>query len=202
LLADIISELEDNLSSARAPRVGAAFKRPSSRAWKDFRNKVNIPEDVRNRTASAYRQIDEWHDIVTSGSDPKIVNMPLELKVNDLRHDLPNLISELKKLESLSKLPELSNDARQLLVAASESSDGSIMFVEMNEGLIVQVDKQQFAETGNPRSEARWREAVEGLLRLGLIKRPRYDSDVIDVTHAGFEYADKLRSAGGSPTQA
>lgn len=202
LLADIISELEDDLSSARAPRVGDAYKRPSNRVWKDCRNRVSIPEDLRNRLGLAYRQIDEWLDIVASGLNPNIGSMALELKVNDLRHDLPNLITELKRLEGLSKLPTLSNDSRRLLLAASESSTGSVMFVEMNEGLIVQVDQQQFAETGNRRSEARWREAVEELLRLGLIKRPRHDSDVIDVTHGGFEYADKLRSAGGDSSPA
>jgi hypothetical protein len=56
----------------------------------------------------------------------------------------------------------------------------------------MQVDQKQFAETGNRRSEARWRAAVEELLRLGLIKRPRYDSDVNSLR---FEYADKRRSA-------
>ncbi len=197
LLADIVSELEDNLSSARAPRVGDVYKRPSNQAWKDFRNKVSIPEDLRNRLAFSYRQIDEWLDIVASGLSPNIGSIALELKVGDLRRDLPNLITELKKLEGLSKLPRLSDDAQRLLLAASVSSTGSIMFVEVMEGLIVQVDQQQFAETKNRRSEARWREAVEELLRLGLIKRPSHDSDVIDVTHAGFEYADKLRSAGG-----
>jgi len=197
LLADIISELEDNLVSARAPRVGDVYKRPSNQAWKDGRNKVDIPEDLRYRIASAYRQIDEWLDIVASGLSPNIGSMALELKVNDLRSCLPNLITELKKLEGLSKLPKLTNDAQRLLLAASGGSTGSIMFVEMMQGLIVQVDQQQFAETGDRRSEARWREAVEQLLRLGLIKRPSHDSDVIDVTHAGFEYADKLRSAGG-----
>jgi len=197
LLADIISELEDNLSSARAPRVGDVYKRPSTRVWKDSRNKVDIPEDLRSRIASAYRQIDEWLDIVASGLNPNMGSMALELKVNDLRHGLPALIGELKKLEGLSKLPKLSNDAQRLLLAASESSAGPIMLVEMNEGLIVQVGQQQFAETGNRRSEARWREAVEELIRLRLIKRPSYDSDVIDVTHSGYEYADTLRSAGG-----
>jgi len=164
--------------------------------WKDFRNKIDIPEDMRNRITSSYRQIDEWGDIVASGLNPNMGSMVLELKVNDLRLALPNLINELRKFEDLSKLTKLSNDAQQLLFAATASNNGSIMFAEMNEGLTVQVGKQQFAETGNRRSEARWREAVEELLRLGFIKRPRHDSDVVDVTHAGFEHAGKLRSAG------
>jgi predicted nucleotide-binding protein len=194
LMADLISELEDNLSSARAPRVGDVYKRPSSRVWKDCRNKLDIPPDVRHRTANAYKQIDEWLDIVVSGLSPNLGSMTLELKVNDLRHDLPNLIGELKKLEGLSQLPKLSNDAQELLLKASDEDGGSITVLEMNEGFVVQVNHQQFTETGNRRSEAKWRAAVDELLRLGLIKRPSRDADVIDVTHAGYQCADKLRS--------
>jgi hypothetical protein len=195
LIADLISELQDNLESARAPRVGDVYSRPSNRVWKNSRNKLNIPPDLRHSIANAYRQIDQWQDIVASGRSPNIGSMALELKVNDLRHALPNLISELKKHDDLSKLPTVSSDGQRLLLKASEDNAGSIMVVEMNEGLIVQVSELQFAETGNRKSEARWREAVDELVRLRLIRRPSPGSDILDVTHAGYEYADKLRSA-------
>jgi predicted nucleotide-binding protein len=195
LMADLISELEDNLESARAPRVGDVYSRPSNRVWKDSRNKLNIPPDLHRRVADAYRQIDQWQDIVASGVSPNMGNMALELKVNDLRNDLPNLISELKKVYDFARLPIVSSDGQRLLLKASEDNAGSVMVVEMNEGLIVQVNQLQFAETGNRKSEARWREAVDELVRLRLITRPSPDCDILDVTHAGYEYADKLRHA-------
>lgn len=199
-LADLISELEDNLHKARAPRVGDVYSRPSSRVWKEYRNRLDIPPEVRRRIANAYLQIDEWQDIVASGLSPNIGSMSLNIKVTDLSRDLPTLISELKKIDASSKLPKLSSDAQQLLLKASEDNAGSIMVVEINEGLIVQVDKVQFAETGNRKSEARWRQAVDDLVRLNLAKRPQSDSDILDVTHAGYEYAEKLRSAGAGPS--
>jgi hypothetical protein len=195
-LADLMSELEDNLHKARAPRVGDVYSRPSSRVWKEYRNRLNIPPDLHNRIGNAYVQIDEWQDIVASGLNPNMGSMTLNLKVTDLSRDLPNLISELKKIDVLSKLPKLSSDAQQLLLKASEDNAGPIMVVEMNEGLIVQIDKTQFAETGNRKSEARWRQAIDELLRLELARRPQPDSDILDITHAGYEYAEKLRSAG------
>jgi predicted nucleotide-binding protein len=200
LMADLISELEDNLDFARAPLVGDVYKRPSNRIWKDNRNKINIDPDLHHRVSNAYRQIDEWHDIAISGLNPNMGSMALELKVNDLRHELPTLIRELKKFESLAALPMLSTDAKDLLLKATESDAGSIVFVELMEGLVVQVNQHQFAEAGNRRSEARWREAVDELLRLKLIKHPSPDSDVINVTHAGYEYADRVRATlTGSP---
>jgi len=195
-LADLISELEDDLHKARAPRVGDVYSRPSSRVWKQYRNRLNIPSDVRKRIGNAYVQIDEWHDIVASGLNPNMGSMPLNLKVSDLSRDLPSLVSELKKIDALNKLPKLSSDAQQLLLKASEDNAGPIMVAEMNEGLIVQINKMQFAETGNRKSEARWRQAIDELLRLELARRPKWDSDILDLTHAGYEYAERLRSTG------
>jgi hypothetical protein len=157
---------------------------------------LNIPSDIRNRIGNAYVQIDEWHDIVASGLNPNMGSMPLNLKVTDLSRDLPTLISELKKIDALNKLPKLSSDAQQLLLKASEDNAGPVIVVEVNEGLIVQIDKMQFAETGNRKSEARWMQAIDELLRLELARRPKSDSDILDVTHAGYEYAKKLRSVG------
>src|ERR1700693_3941476 len=57
-LADLISELEDDLHKARAPRVGDVYSRPSSRVWKEYRNRLSIPSDVRNRIGSVYVLID------------------------------------------------------------------------------------------------------------------------------------------------
>jgi hypothetical protein len=42
-------------------------------------------------------------------------SLALELKFNDLKNQLPELIRELKKVEALSSLPKLSVDAQQLL---------------------------------------------------------------------------------------
>jgi predicted nucleotide-binding protein len=70
LLQDLISELEDNLERARAPRVGDVYTRPSNSVWKEHRNKLNIPPDTRNQIANAYRQIDQWLDVVLTGLSP------------------------------------------------------------------------------------------------------------------------------------
>jgi hypothetical protein len=157
---------------------------------------LDIPPDLHNRIRNAYVRIDEWHDIVASGLSPNMGSMALNLKVTDLSRDLPNLISELKKIDVLNKLPKLSSDAQQLLLKASEDNAGSIMVVEMDQGLILQINRVQFAETGNRKSEARWRQAIDELLRLELVRRPKPDSDILDVTHAGYECAERLRSAG------
>jgi hypothetical protein len=196
LLQDLISELEDNLDRARAPRIGDTYSRPSNSVWRAHRNKLNIPPETRNHLANAYRQIDQWLDVVLTGLSPNMGSLALELKFNDLKNQLPELIRELKRVEALSSLPKLSVDAQQLLLKATEDGGtGSIMYVEVDQGLILQIDRQPFAETGNRRSEARWKQAINELFQLRLIERPAPDADIYDVTHPGYEYADSLRSA-------
>jgi hypothetical protein len=99
---------------------------------------------------------------------------------------LPGLIEELKKVDVLISLPKLSVDAQQLfLKATEEGGTGSIMYVEVDQGLILQIDRPPFAETGNRRSEARWRQAINELSQLKLIARPAPDADIYDVNHSG-----------------
>jgi hypothetical protein len=69
-LADLISELEDNLRMAKAPRVGSTYRRPSSQTWKAVRNKLQLPGVLRSDLTVAYDQIDAWGDQVDRGLNP------------------------------------------------------------------------------------------------------------------------------------
>jgi predicted nucleotide-binding protein len=98
LLADVISELEDNLERARAPRVGDAYARPSLKVWKDNRNKLALPEYVRSEVTNMYREIDSWSTIVEAGINPNMGSVALENAAASLKIRLPELIAKLKKL--------------------------------------------------------------------------------------------------------
>lgn len=98
-LGDLISELEDNLEAARAPRMGDVYRRPSNRVWREGRNKFSVPVDIRGRITNAYRQIDGWQDIVLSGLHPNMGSPALDAMVGSLRHELPGLIAELQRLD-------------------------------------------------------------------------------------------------------
>jgi predicted nucleotide-binding protein len=98
-LADLISELEDNLDAARAPSVGDVYARPSNGIWRENRNRFSIPAELRQRMVNAYRQINQWHDIVASGINPNIGSTALNAMAGSLRDQLPQLIAELKTLK-------------------------------------------------------------------------------------------------------
>lgn len=99
LLPDLISELEDNLAAARAPTAGDVYVRPSNKIWKENRNRFSIPEPAFAGIVDAYRRIDRWLDIVLSGLHPAIGSPALNAMTDSLKHELPGLITELKKLD-------------------------------------------------------------------------------------------------------
>jgi hypothetical protein len=100
LLADLISELDDNFDCASRLRSGDAYRRPSTRVWLEIRNKISLPQDISLDLKSTYNQIGSWADIVATGLNPNTGSMPLELIVSDLRSSLPSLIERLRKLQT------------------------------------------------------------------------------------------------------
>ncbi len=100
VLADLVSELEDNLNCALKPRMGDTYRRPSSTVWKANRNKLNLPPDLRSDLNASYQQIESWRDVVDSGLSPNLGSMELETTVAGLRKELPVLIERLKQLQA------------------------------------------------------------------------------------------------------
>jgi TIR domain len=98
MLADLISELEDNLDVAKAPRVGDAYVRPSSEVWESIRNKITLPDLLRSNLTAAYRLIDGWVAVVESRVHPNIGSPALNVATKALQGSLPGLIEELKKI--------------------------------------------------------------------------------------------------------
>lgn len=99
-LADVISELEDNLDRARRPRTGEAYRQPSDGTWLENRNKIELPAEVRSQVNSAYHDISAWADIVRTGIHPNLGSMQLNLLASGLAMSLPPLINQLRKIQS------------------------------------------------------------------------------------------------------
>jgi len=98
LVDDLVSELEDNLAIARAPRIGDSYRRPSSDEWKRNRNRIHLPDGLRADLTDAYQQIGGWTSVVDSGIHPNLGSMALDVTTSSLRSRLPGLIEALKKL--------------------------------------------------------------------------------------------------------
>lgn len=88
----------------------------------------------------------------------------------------------------------LSAEAAELLIAASQDKNGNLLMLSTLQGLIIQSNGKTFGETGDHRSEARWREAVEELRNEGLIEDRGHKGEVFGITNEGYRVADTLDS--------
>jgi len=91
----------------------------------------------------------------------------------------------------------LSNEAIQLLSQATIDPNGIILMVTTFGGLSVETNGKNFAESGNARSEASWRAAIQELVGNGYIQQRDQNGQVFSVTNVGykFEGADRSSSA-------
>lgn len=86
--------------------------------------------------------------------------------------------------------PDLSQEAKKLLIAAAASRDGFIMAIRMMGGLMIQAGSEKFV--GDAREQARWERGLQDLIRAGHVI-PRGDrGESFQVTATGYELADRL----------
>ena len=88
--------------------------------------------------------------------------------------------------------PRLSEGARKLLVEATKDPSGMIVMIRAFGGVKISTNGKAFGDTGNARSEARWKQAIKELLNRGLIEDTKGKGEVFEVTHEGFEIAESL----------
>ena len=82
-----------------------------------------------------------------------------------------------------------------MLVAAALDSSGALFFVESMGGLSMEANSKQLVESGNARSEARGRRAMNDLISAGLLENRGGDGSMLFVTDEGFRAADLLAGA-------
>jgi len=88
----------------------------------------------------------------------------------------------------------VSEAARELLLEAAKDPNGLIMRVDTLTGTLVQTNGREFVVRGDPRSEAKWRGAVDELQLGGFIEDRGGKGEVFFVTGTGYGVAD---AAGG-----
>jgi hypothetical protein len=86
---------------------------------------------------------------------------------------------------------DLSPDAVRLIRVAS--SDGAVIARQTLGGYGVSVGRTEFAD-GTPRSEAKWRAILKGLVNENVFDQTSPDSGVYQLTDKGFQIADEIQA--------
>ncbi len=95
-------------------------------------------------------------------------------------------------------IPSLSDPAKELLLEASEDRTGHIMMLRSFDGVILQTNRKNLVDSQDPRSVARWEEALDQLVRADLVEERGTKGEVFKMTAAGYRVADQLREQGGT----
>jgi hypothetical protein len=97
------------------------------------------------------------------------------------------------KGEQLVADSRLSEEARTLLIAVANDAHGDILETTTFDGYDLLANHRSFVTDRNPRTESRWRGALDELLEHKLIDPKQ--GDVYKITKMGFEVADTLVQA-------
>lgn len=95
-------------------------------------------------------------------------------------------------------MTNLSNDARRLLVTASDA-DGNVMTVQALTHFTVQAGGQVFVNAPDGRERTHWKSVISDLHMAGLITPEGYQGQSWSVTPLGYEIADQIKAAEGEP---
>ena len=115
----------------------------------------------------------------------------LDLQLNTQPY-LRGILANSGEEDSRVAVPELSDDAKQLLSVSAADSYGMIILSRTIGGDTIDVGERSFGEYGNARESARWEAALQELAELGYVTSR--GEETFQVSHNGYQRADQLRN--------
>ncbi len=118
----------------------------------------------------------------------------LQLKVNE--HPLFQAASvggdEQAIVESSTRLPDLSPEARVLLKEASQDRGGMIIHARYIGGTSIQTNEKNLIPSNERREIAKWEQALEELKAKDLVVDRGHTGEVFEITNLGYQVADMI----------
>lgn len=118
----------------------------------------------------------------------------LQLKVNE--HQLFQ-VEEAEEfgdvvVESQTRIPSLSHEARVLLKEASQDSSGKIFNLRFIGGQNIRTNGKSLLTSSDRREVAKWEDALEQLKTNNLVIDRSHKGEVFDITNYGYQIADMI----------
>jgi hypothetical protein len=95
-------------------------------------------------------------------------------------------------VESRTRIPDLSQEARVLLKEASQDSGGTILHARYIGGTAIQTNGKNLIPSNDRREVAKWEEALEQLGSYDLVVDRGYKGEVFEITNLGYQVADMI----------
>jgi Domain of unknown function (DUF4062) len=118
----------------------------------------------------------------------------LQLKLNEHPKFQVGDASEVPMpiIESQTRLPNLSQEARILLKEASLDRGGTIIHAQFIGGSAIQTNGKNLVPSDDRREVAKWEEALEQLRANDLVVDRGHKGEVFEITNLGYQVADMI----------
>jgi len=193
-----VEEIENHISSGKPAMLyfSTAPAHPDSIDPEQYRQVREFKEKCESQGfVESYDSLSEFKEklmrqlAITLNKNEYLKTIIPEIGNKETSQDLETL---MEAVAPSKQIPVLSEEAKRLLVEASQDKHGVIMKLNTLGGTTVQTNEKQFAEQGNPRSEAAWQAAVDELENHVLIQDRAMKGEVYFMTHEGYRVADIL----------
>ncbi|MDY0300311.1 MAG: hypothetical protein RBQ99_01870 [Trichlorobacter sp.] len=118
----------------------------------------------------------------------------LQLKLNE--HSLFQVggvsLDDTTIVESRTKIPKLSQEARVLLKEASQDDGGTILHARYIGGTAIQTNGKNLIPSNDRREVAKWEDALEQLRSYDLVLDRGYKGEVFEITNLGYQVAEMI----------
>jgi hypothetical protein len=188
-----VEEIERHLSAGKpvmlyfssAPVVPSALDREQFEALEKFKEWAKTQGLI-----EAYESPDDFRSKFRK-------HLQIALSTNQHLVSLANEVSLLRdeEFESSRKI-SISEDARDMLLAAASDPHGVILIRRHLDGSHISAGGRSFAEDGDRRAVARWVAAAEELNDRGFTRDINGKREIFELNHAGFQLAEGLIGAG------
>lgn len=195
-LSGTVEEINEHVAAGKPAMIyfSDAPVRPDSVDDAQYKALRAFREDCKRRgLIETYSSLEEFRD--------KLARQLTQAILREFKGLEPPTEGELRRLAEQKAVPDLSSEARQLLIECSQDPTGMVLAVRTLDGFSVQTNGRQFVEKQKPRSEAKWKAVLEELTSLELLEDRGHRGEVFGLTNAGYDAADHLRQMGSASGQ-
>jgi hypothetical protein len=187
-----VEEIEEHLKAGKPAMIyfSSAPVVPESVDREQYKALLEFKEELRPKgLLETYDSISEFKEKLTRQLAQTVIRYFIPKK-NGRPSARPN---EGEVPPNRTQVPTLSEEAKQLLIEASQDQGGIVLRVRTAFGLTIQTNGKNLVDNREPRIESQWEGALRQLREKGLLQDRGNKGEVFSLTDEGYRIADLLR---------
>lgn len=140
---------------------------------------------------TVYESLDTFKTILNDSLIRRVNNKEPFIGYKDINIEINDRLQVAKSEESIDG-KDLSDDAKELLIEASNDTAGNIIKLVSLDGATLQTNDRNFIMNGGAREEVRWETALNELIDRKLVESVGFKDEIFRITHLGYQIVDSI----------